>query len=379
MVGRQLLSLPGRQRSELLCWIGCFLFIEPLSTNVGVQGQKCFVSRIVLELDSKNSDSERSANGSDIFEASQPFTGGEKNQEATLNDALRHTIYAYASRWLPLRSAFENSHPGSSTAAQRKQQDIQWQLWQKSRQYILSVLTRPSYRSILTLLLFTVTEMPLDTEDDGIGDLCSQTLFSHFLRLQSPFKPPALSPLSQSTTAVPSRHQAVDYSMPKERQEVDLKHQHLQDSMFWLGVLCDSSRSIVHSTTSVILPGRSGDKQVWNYIRQRTVIFDQSFRVLHGSPLPLSPDVIVVVLQHASACKTMYLGMLAQFSDAVFHYKTEPVDDAARRVAEESRRFHDVFDRLLAMCARDYLTMSRENQTNYGKHCTGDHSHHVLT
>ena len=274
-------------------------------------------------------------------------------------------MYAFAARWLPLRSTLEILHPGHTTKAQKHQQDIREQLWRNALRGVLSALTRPSYRSILTLLLFSLTERPINHDDPGIIPLCYQTLLRHFVTLRSPFKLPEISPLAQCTTAVPSPEGAVDYTMPGKRHVLDQKYQHLEDSIFWLGVLCDTSSSLIHQTPTVILPGRTADKQVWDFIRQRTVIFDQSFRVLHGSPLPLSPDIIVVVLQHASACKTMYLGVLNQFCDAVFHHKLEPVEEVAQRVSEESRRFHDVFDRLLAMCSRDYLMMSPENQTNY--------------
>lgn len=319
----------------------------------------------MIQLDGGRQDANGLLNHNNPSETSPNSPRGRTDNQAILNNALRHAIYAFAARWLPVRSALETLHHGSTTKAQKHQQDFREQLWGNALKGVWPTLTRPSYRSILTLLLFTLTERPIDHDDPGITQLCSQTMLSHFVTLRSPFKCPETSPLGQCTTAVPRAEGAVDCTMPGKLQLLDQKYQHLQDSIFWLGVLCDTSSSLIHQTPSIILPGKTADKQVWDFIRQRTVIFDQSFRVLHGSPLPLAPDIIVVVLQHASACKTMYLGVLNQFCDAVFHHKLEPVEDVAKRVSEESRRFHDVFDRLLAMCSRDYLTMSPENQTNY--------------
>ena len=248
--------------------------------------------------------------------------------------------------------------------ASKQQQDIQDQLWGKARQYSLSILTRPSYRSILALLLFTLTERPVDYDEPGLTHLCTQAMLGHFVRLRSSLELPVLLPLCGSTSATPSSHEALDSIIPKKRPFNDSNRQHLQDSMFWLGVLVDTSRALINQTPSVILPGNSGEKEVWSFIRKRTIIFDQSFNDLHAS-LPLSPEVVAIVLQHASACKTMYLGTLNQFSAAVFHQSTESVADTAQRVSEESQRFHDVFDRLLALCASDYLTMNAENQIHY--------------
>ncbi|KAK4941638.1 hypothetical protein LTR10_018516 [Elasticomyces elasticus] len=347
--------------SRFALWLGdsCCPYLDVTT------GTKSFVSRIVLQLDGGHQDANGLLNHNSACETSPKDPKSRTDGQAVLDNALRHAIYAFAARWLPVRSALETLHPGSNTKAQKHQQDFREQLWRNALKGVLSALTRPSYRSILTLLLFSLTERPIDHNDPGISRLCHQTLLSHFVTLRSPFEHPETRPLGQCTTAVPRAEGAVDYTMPAKLQVLDQKHQHLQDSIFWLGVLCDTSSSLIHQTPSVILPGKTADKQVWDFIRQRTVIFDQSFRVLHGSPLPLAPDIIVVVLQHASACKTMYLGVLNQFCDAVFHQKLEPVEGVAQRVSEESRRFHDVFDRLLAMCSRDYLTMSPENQTNY--------------
>ena len=315
------------------------------------------MSRIALQLDAI----EPSSSGSSPSDRrEQALTSRTQN---SLDDALRYTIYGYAARWLPVRDALEQSGIDVVTAS-KQQQDVQDQLWGKARQYSLSMLTRPSYRSILGLLLFTLTERPVDYDEPGLTHLCTQAMLGHFVRLRSSLELPVLLPLCGSTSATPSSHEALDSITPKTRPLNDPNRQHLQDSMFWLGVLVDTSRALINQTPSVILPGNSGDKEVWSFIRERTIIFDQSFKDLHAS-LPLSPEVLAIVLQHASACKTMYLATLNRFSASVFHQSTESVADTAQRVSEESQRFHDVFDRLLSLCASDYLTMNAENQVHY--------------
>lgn len=231
---------------------------------------------------------------------------------------------------------------------------------------MLPAMSRPSYRSVLALLLFGYTEMPVDNDDDGFNHLCNEVLFAHINYLRSPFRRQTVRPLTDYSTILPVAHGSTDSSLLKRREKFSEQQERMRDSICWLGIICDSTRSLLNQRPSVVLPGRTGDGNVWDVIRQRTVIFDQSFRSLHGSPLPLPPDIIIVVLQHASACKTMYLGMLNQFCDAIY-YTGESVDEAAQRVLMESRRFHDVFDQLLAMCARDYLSMSAESQFSYSE------------
>lgn len=141
----------------------------------------------------------------------------------------------------------------------------------------------------------------------------------------------------------------------------------MQDSMLWLGILYDMSQSLIHKFPMVILTGNSGDEKAWKFVRQRTTIFDNSFCVLYKSLTPLTEDVIVVLLQHASACKTMYYGVINQFRDSLLQSDTELTTELARKVSDERQRFHDVFDQLLTKCARDFLTMTQESQLNYRK------------
>ncbi|KAJ9603641.1 hypothetical protein H2200_011827 [Cladophialophora chaetospira] len=152
---------------------------------------------------------------------------------------------------------------------------------------------------------------------------------------------------------------------PRKRNNTCKEQEHMRDSLFWTGIIIDSTRSVIHQRPSVILPNREADACVWDLIRQRTVVFEQSFRSLRDSPLPLPADVTVVLLQHAVACKTMNLGMLAQYFGALFQANAGAIEDAAARVLAESRRFHDIFDKFLAMCSRDYFSMSADSRLNY--------------
>jgi hypothetical protein len=62
---------------------------------------------------------------------------------------------------------------------------------------------------------------------------------------------------------------------------------------------------------------------------------------------------------------TMYLGIINHLRDVLFQPHFESIDKEAERLLVESRRFHDVFDQLLSMIGRQYLTPSEESQLNY--------------
>lgn len=288
------------------------------------------------------------------------------DRDAALNDAVRYAVYAYASQWLPFRTAFRVTLGVNEEKAGKMEQDIRDHFWRRARSSMYAAMGRPCYRSILALAVFAFAEMPTDNEDGGFQHLCCETLFSHFNYMASPTQRDTGKSLSEWTTVSSHRLESIapvpDCTRLNESGE---KPGHLRNPMFWLGVITDSTRSLLQQSPSIVLPGRSGDNKVWDLIRQRNVIFNQSFESLHGSPLPLPHDVTDIILQHALACKTMSYGIINQFCDALFHGKTEPVEVAAQRVLEECHRFHDTLDPLLSICARDYSMMRIGNQLNY--------------
>lgn len=310
----------------------------------------------------------------DEVDTPERFTQGKlklfdkDNNDRILNDALRNAIYAYAARWLPLQDTFRRTESDVERAS-KQAQDFRDQLWQRARRSISATMSRPSYRSILALYLFSLTEMPLINDHPGSGQLCTQVLLTHFGILRSPLRWSKTRPLSLSTTVLPTVQTSQrDLALCGKRHVADEGQQRMRDAMFWVGVVCDTSRSLINQVPMVLL-GEHGDAKVWEFILQRTVIFDQSFRSLHGSQGPLSPDLINVILEHATACKTMYLGIINQFCDALLHRDTEAIEKGAERIRLESRRFREIFDPLLSMCGNEYLTLSPESQLNYGK-CT---------
>ncbi|KEF59034.1 uncharacterized protein A1O9_03877 [Exophiala aquamarina CBS 119918] len=207
--------------------------------------------------------------------------------------------------------------------------------------------------------------MPIENDDPGINALCAQTLLSQFHRLRPLTQHICDAPLAQSTRVSPLTYGTTQFTLKQLDEGVNQRYRHMQDSMLWLGILCDMSQSAIQKCPSVLLPGNSGDEKAWDFIRQRTDIFERSFGVLNNSLTPLPEDVVVVLLQHASACKTMYFGCINQFRDSLSQHNLDLISVLAKKVSDERKRFHGAFDQLLTKCARDFLTMTLECQMNY--------------
>ena len=336
--------------SRAALWLGssCNPFLE------GSVGTHSLMSRIVINVD-------KSLREAGVGLGKSPSAGLEGSEDVATNDCLRYAVYAFAARWLPFRQAFRIKHGVSDEEAQKMERDVRSRLWRRARSSMYAAMTRPCYRSLLALFLFCFTEMPIDNDNPGFGHLSCEILFSHFNHMRAPnTRKKRWDTLSEYTT--------VTRSDPGLQIPVSAEVEHLRDSMFWLAVICDSTRSMLQLSPSVVLPGRSGDAKVWDMIRRRNTIFDKSFKGLHDSALPLSDDVVNIVLQHSVACKTMHIGMINQFFDAVFHNKSssEAIEEAAQRILDECNRFHDSLRDLLALCSRDFSTMTVGNKLTYG-------------
>lgn len=298
---------------------------------------------------------------------SDSFDGETDDDDYMIDHALVSAVHAFAVRWLSFRDTAVDSNGNSVERTRRPDEHICNTLWYRATKAVYSVMTRPSYRSILALHLVAITASSIDHKDHGIEDLCSEVSLSHQLRLKSLTQNRSLNLTSPDVT--PLWDSTLPFLEQERSPEESVERTQKQDIAYWVGVVSDTSRSLTRCRSSILLPGRSGDTKVWNYLRQRIAIFDQSFRSLHGSQQPLSDEVAAAILQHATACKSMCWWTMTRVQDALFHRLTdELVETALESTVEEIRRFHDLFAPLLDLCARDFMIINQQNQISYRKY-----------
>ncbi|RVX65789.1 hypothetical protein B0A52_10320 [Exophiala mesophila] len=315
---------------------------------------KTFISRLSIQLD------KLCAVNSNLKQ--------QQLNDRLINDATNHAVYTYASRWLPLHTGRPRPpgpfHRGRPT---RPEQELSDYLWRRTQSKIQSIMSRPSYRAIHAMQIFGAAERPLNCDDPGFADLCGQVQMSHILQLQASAGSPPSTRLSPYTTFLIPDHACDSPEVNNNRGSGDNQtRRRMEDAIFWLSVMKDSYSSLIRRGSPTLLPHVSGDKRLWDFIRQRTVIFNNAFQTLHGSPHALPNEVITIILQHASACKVMFLNVINRFYNVVnYHNVEDSVEEAAQKIIAESDRFHSVFDPLLAICARDFLTLEYRDQLNY--------------
>jgi hypothetical protein len=73
-----------------------------------------------------------------------------------------------------------------------------------------------------------------------------------------------------------------------------------------------------------------------------------------------------MILQRATACKSMCWWTITRVQDALFNRMVdESVETALKTAVTEFRRFHDLFDPLMDICARDFMMLNHQNQLHY--------------
>ena len=241
-------------------------------------------------------------------------------------------------------------------------------------------MSRPSYRSILALYLFSLAEAPCNNEDPGFSQLCMQVFLTQLGIVRSPSRNtkerrPGTNIHDEAGLIETCESQVLPQDNEMQRS-LDCIHR-MRDAVFWMGVGCDTRLSLISQTPMVILR-KSVESKLWDFILQRTVIFDQSFRYLRTSLGPIPSEVVVVILEHATAYKTMCLSTINQFCDALLQGDTDSMTALAQRISCQNLQFREVFDQLLAICGRDYLTLGPESQLNYGTiMCTSSSNAHL--
>ena len=287
----------------------------------------------------------------------------EHDDEYLIDKAVISAVHAFAIRWLSTQDTVMDADGESAGRMRMPDEHIRNTLWHQATRAVYPAMTRPSYRSVLALHLVAITAPSIDHKDHGIETLCSEVSLSHHLHLKTASQ--RAEPCLFSNDVAPSWDLLRSYGDQQAAGEVTDRAKK-QGTAYWLGIVSDTARSVTKCRPSILLPGRSGDTKVWNYVRQRTAMLDPSFRSLHGTQQPISDEVVATILQHATACKSMCWWTITRVQDALFHrIADESVEQALESTVTDFRQYHDLFDPLMEICARDFMILNHQNQLHY--------------
>ncbi len=298
---------------------------------------------------------------------------GEDNVDTSIGRALVHAVYAYSVRWLRLADDNTNQvlEMRQKFAAQKK--ELCENLWGQARKQMYTIMSRPSYRSILALYLFAIIPTSAQRPGDNISDLCLEASLSHqnylSTRPQAPFSPEdSLMSLLNSESFSSAGNISQSKGLPLEVENEE--HKSMTNVAYWFSIISDTTRALTRCRPSILLPGSTGEAKIWAAVRQRTRDFEQQYRSLkvYQWRTPFSDDQVITILQYAYAMKTLVWAAITRVQDALVHQISDTsLSEAVDAARKESNRFEEVFGQLICMCQRDFLLLNRTTQMCYSK------------
>ncbi|OQV08533.1 hypothetical protein CLAIMM_12789 isoform 2 [Cladophialophora immunda] len=324
-----------------------------------MQAPKTLVSRLMVTLDSLTpSRPDDSTTHITAFPNMLLDDEDTEDQNAIINQALISAVHAFSARWLPV-SRFGRGNASDVRALTLAKEYFLERIWERAHKDVLRVLTRPSYRSILALYLFGTTPASTKNKQRCIADHCFEMSLRQYFQLRA----------RSSTIARQHGRRNENNSQLQDTSSTAQAHKelkHLEDTAYWFGVVIDGSRSLTRCQPSVLLPGLQGEAQVWSPIKDQTEMFRTTYGSIPTSKAPLTDEIVMTMIQHGAACKTLFWKSVSRIQDYLFYQTVEsPLEVLVNSAAEEMARFEDVFDPFFNQCARDWILLSQKSRLSY--------------
>ncbi|CAI7621313.1 unnamed protein product [Penicillium manginii] len=271
-----------------------------------------------------------------------------------INKALTHAVYAFSVRWVITRLP-NNGSEICTDVTQEAHDRLSEDLWHRARENMYPLLGRPSYRSSLALYLFGITPVTPQNPEFRFSDVCLENSLKQLkeLRLGDSNKPSYDWPCRGSIQANLDARSADSVS----------QYHHMENTAFWFGIVCDISRCLLSGTTSVILLGKAITLRIRQLVRQQLDEFRANYGNLHRSQLPLPDDIVLKILCHGSASKTLCWWRIVEVRDAVSRGETHvSIKEVIGCCLEEIAGFENTFQPFLNLFTRDYVFLKREFQ-----------------
>lgn len=258
-----------------------------------------------------------------------------------------YAIYAFASRWLPVTEIGS----GQTSDLKSSHLGLRHRLWDVARQHILVAISHPTYRSAQALHLFASSGAATHPHFDTLVDCCHDIGLQHHERLRLQALDVCTSDFSFFSKHSPLKPDSnVDYS-------------HVRDILFWSGVLTDVWRAAFYHRPPILLPGRRGETRVWMHVREHLGAFDRAFATLRQTHDTINDSLATVILQHASACKSMFWYSIYRVLDSLIHHVVDdPLDVTFANAMSEKVKWERMFESLVDLIERDYVMLNAQSQ-----------------
>lgn len=301
---------------------------------------------------------EESQNASIVGSPLYPETrAGDLEVEQSLN----HAIEAYAARWLHL--ALPTDSDGSTLT------EVVKALWRRARRDMLRVINRPSYRSMLSLLLFALTPIPAGIPDneelDGVsGQVCVhaalqqiQTLRARQRSLQFNGARVMLAAPNRATSASPQSFATINFI-------------NAESTAYWAALTFDTSASLTLGCRPLLSSGLFGceSESSWRMVRTCSEVFREMTAEWNSAGLEMIDERANQVIAAGAAWKLLLWKLTANFKESLRDGHNEfEVTRSFASVSDAIDKFDAIYKNLLIACYNRIHFFSQETKFRWCK------------
>jgi hypothetical protein len=282
---------------------------------------------------------------------------GKKDISLQIDGFLDCAIEAYAARWLPLAPSIVS--PNFSI------ENFISHLWRHAHRLMLKVINRPSYRSMLALLLFALTPIPVgiseEEELDGVsGQVCVHAALQQIQVLRARQK----SLQFNGTRVSIPRPRRTSSASPASTATANFIN--AEGMAYWAALTFDTSASLTLSCRSLLSSGLFGfeSEPAWRMVRSSMEVFHQMTKT--WDEFEMTDERANQILAAASSWKLYVWKVTSLLKESLRdgHDETE-VSRAFNLVFDAIDRFNTTYRDLLSACQRRIPFLSQETKLRW--------------
>jgi hypothetical protein len=312
--------------------------------------------------------SEEDAGAGGFLDSTSPRDPATNQKSLQIDQFLDHAIQSYAARWLPLVSNATESSP--------VQADVICGLWRRAHTDMLRVIHRPAYRSMLALLLFALTPIPVGISEgeelEGVsGQVCVHAALQQIQTLRARQK---------SLQFNGTRVQLTSTNLPTSGSPASLATANFiiaESTAYWAALTFDTSASLTLNCRPLLSSGLFGfeSEPSWRMVRACIGIFHESTRDWTNVEVEMTDDRANQVIAAGAAWKLMVWKLTANLKESLRdgHDESE-VLRAFNAVSKAVDQFNVTYRDLLIACHRRIQFLNQETRLRWCRslcpHCS---------
>ncbi|KAJ9606409.1 hypothetical protein H2200_009370 [Cladophialophora chaetospira] len=316
------------------------------------------IRRVCSQLDRHIEEEEAGGPGA-ALDSGAPHELARIEGDAQLDQFLDHAIQSFAARWIGL--TYRTTLSGPSVA------EVVCRLWRRAHTDMLKVINRPSYRSMLTLLLFALTPIPVgiseEEELEGVsGQVCVHAALQQIQTLRARVK---------SLQFNGTRVNLTNSNRPVGASPASLATANFiiaESTAYWAALTFDTSASLTLNCRPLLSSGLFGfeSEPSWRMVRACIGIFHESTRDWNHVDVEVTDEKANQVIAAGAAWKLLVWKLTANLKESLRdgHDESE-VLRAFNSVSKAVDQFNVTYRDLLIACQRRIQFLNQETRLRW--------------